>query len=119
MAQKISQEPPAHLEGDAADCYKKIVDDLPNLRPIHEGEVEMAAEAYGRFCTLSKEKNRREKESIQDTYVTETTSGNPAYSILIKQMDEAIDTYRDMLTQLKEEALTPDIHPSLFHQNDE
>lgn len=106
--------PPEHLSEAGKECYASIIADIPNLKRIHQPEIEMAAEAYSRFVVLSKEKTRLEKEDVIKTYYYRTTNGNYGPSILVRQIDEARDCYIGIMEKLRLASAMPAPHPDMF-----
>lgn len=110
----VSNEPPEHLSETGKDCYRAIAAELGHLQKLHQPEMEMAAESYSTWQTLSAEKTRKERESVADTYIYMTSNGNQAPSALIKMMTEARDCYIALLEKLRVAAATPPPHPDMF-----
>lgn len=110
----VSREAPAHLSEQGKACYDAISMELSHLSKLHQPEMEMAAEAYSTWQTLSAEKSRQEQESVTDTYIYHTSNGNQAPSALVKMMTEARDCYIALLEKLRVAAAAPPPHPDMF-----
>lgn len=103
----VSTEAPAHLSEKGRECYSAIATELCHLSKLHQPEMEMAAEAYSTWQTLSAEKTNREAENVGDTYIYMTSNGNQAPTTLVKQMTEARDCYIALLEKLRVAAAAP------------
>jgi len=110
----VSPTAPEHLSETGSACYQAMAQELCNLSKLHQPEMEMAAEAYSTWQTLSAEKSLKEKESVADTYIYMTSNGNQAPSALIKMMTEARDCYIALLEKLRIAAAAPPPHPDMF-----